>query len=308
MTKNRLLIFGNSYIDFIMKVKRAPERGETVLSNLDHSLQPGGLGLISALTASKYGTDVIFSTHIGEDENGDKLLKVLNNNGVDTRFIKVDKRKATGLNAVTIEDKTKYRTVSYPAANTSMSYDDIEAAFMSYPDAVLLNFDLKEDFLLDTIKYANDANVPVFLSCGSEFINYDIQDYSPIEVFLPNREAVYRITGIDPVDATSALHACVKIIGKIKTKYIVIKLGDRGAFAFDGVYSEIIPACEVDVLDTTMAGTIFSSALAHSYLQSKDIVSSAKFANAVASLSTAVEGAFYAIPDLDNVMKALKNL
>ena len=160
MTKNRLLVFGNSYIDFIMKVKRAPERGESVLSNLEHSLVAGGHGFISALTASKYGTDVVFSTHIGDDENGDKLLKILKENNVDTRFVKVDKRKPTGLNAITIEEKTKARKISYPSANTSMSYDDIEAAFMCYPDAVLLNFDLKEDFLIDTIKCASTANIP----------------------------------------------------------------------------------------------------------------------------------------------------
>ncbi len=302
MTKKRLLVFGNSYMDFSVKVKRAPERGETVVSTLDHSFLPGGLGTISATTASKYGTDVIYSTRIGEDENGEKLLKSLTSSDVDVRFVKSDKRKKTGINSIVIENGNKTRTVTFPGANTSLSYDDIESAFMCYPDAILLNCDLRSDFILDAVKFASNTNVPVILSCGSELTDLDIEDLGEVEIFSPNRDAVYKITGIDPTDANSALHACVKIINKIKCKYIVIKLGERGCFVFDGVYSEIIPALDVDVTDTTMAGTIFTAALAHKYLETGDISLASKFANTSASLSVSKDGAYSSIPELEEIL------
>lgn len=307
MKKNRLLIFGNSYIDFVMKVKKIPERGECVISSLGHYIQPGGKGLISALAAVEYGTDVVFSTRIGEDENGEKVLKALKDKNVDTRFIKVDKRKATGVNAIIIEDKTNFSTISYPASNTSMSYDDIESSFMCYPDALLLNFDLKEEFIYDAINFAHSADVPIFLSCGSEIENFDVQEFPPIEVFMPNREAVFSITGIDPIDANSCLHACVKIIGKMKTKCIVIKLGERGVFSFDGVFSEIIPALDVDAVDTNMAGTVFSGALVHSYLNTPDIFAASKFANSAASIFTTVEGTYNSIPSIEKINSFFNN-
>ncbi len=307
MAKNRLLVFGNSYMNFYMKVRRAPERSETVLSNLEHYFTPGGHGVVSAVTSARYGTDVIFCTRLGEDENAEKLIKVFKSNNIDTRFIKTDKRKPTGLNAITIEDKNKMRTITYNGANSSLCYDDIESAFMCYPDAVLLNFDLKDDFILDTVKFAHQNNVPIIISCGDELQDFDIQDLEQVDIFSPNREAVYKITGIDPIDTNSALHACVKIIGKIKCKYIVMKLGDRGTFVFDGVYSEIIPALDVEVEDTTMAGTIFTSALAHAYLECGNISKAAAFANAAASLSVTKEGAFSAIPDFDEVSQIVSN-
>lgn len=302
MTKKRLLVFGNSFMDFSMRVKRAPERGETVFSNLEHSFLPGGHGIISAVTAAKYGTDVIFCSRVGEDENGDKLLKMLNYHNIDARFVKTDKRKSTGINAIVIENLNKTRTITYPGANTSLCYDDIESAFMSYPDAVLLNCDLRSDFLIDTVNFASNNNIPIILSCGSELGDFDIEDICEIEIFSPNRETVHKITGIDPVDANTALHACVKLIGKIKCKYIVIKLGDRGCFVFDGVYSEIIPALDVDVIDTTMAGTVFTAALSHKYLETGDINESARFSNIVASLSIAKDGTYSSIPELEDVI------
>lgn len=307
MTQKRLLVFGNSYMNFNMKVRRAPERGETVISNLEHSLVPGGHGVASAVTAAKYGTDVVFCTRIGEDENGDKLMSAFKKSGIDTRFVKFDKRKLTGLNAITIEDKTMERVITYPGANSSLSFDDIESAFMCYPDAVLINFDLRDDFILDVSKFASDTKIPLIVSCGSEYKNFDIEDLGEIEIFMPNRETTFSITGIDPVDANSALHACVKLIKKIKCKYIVIKLGERGAFVFDGVFSEIIPAHDVEVVDTNMAGTVFSAALAHKYLSAGDIVESTKFANAVACLKLKSEGFYDNIPSLSEIDELLNN-
>ena len=307
MTQKRLLVFGNSYMNFNMKARRAPERGETVISNLEHSLVPGGHGVVSAITAAKYGTDVVFCTRIGEDENGEKLINAFKQNNIDTRFVKFDKRKPTGLNAITVEDKTSERIITYPGANSSLSFDDIESAFMCYPDAVLINFDLRDDLILDVSKFARDAKIPLIVSCGKEYKSFHIEDFDEIEVFMPNRETTFLITGIDPVDANSALHACVKLIKKIKCKYIVIKLGERGAFAFDGVFSEIIPAHEVEVIDTNMAGTVFSAAFTHMYLSTSDIIEAAKFANAAACLKLKSEGFYDAIPSLYEIDELLKN-
>lgn len=307
MNKSRLLVFGNTFMNFTMKVKRAPERGECVTSNLEHFYSVGGHGAISALTAAKYDTDVVFCSKIGEDENGDKLLKIFNHNNIDTRFLKRDKRIPTGLNAITIEDRNKSRIISYPGANSTLSYDDIESAFMCYPDAVLINSDLNTEFILDVINYAHELNVPIILSCSSEVRDFDIEDIGEVDIFSPNREAMYKMTGIDPIDVSSALHSCVKIIGKIKCKYIVIKLGERGCFVFDGVYSEIIPALDVEVIDDHMAGTIFTAALSNYYINSKDIVNSAKFANTVASLSVTKErDAYSSIPDIEQITEILK--
>ncbi|MBE6700838.1 MAG: hypothetical protein E7582_02985 [Ruminococcaceae bacterium] len=301
MSKKRLLVIGNSYMNFITKVKRAPERGETVLSNLDHLLVPGGLGAISAISAAKFGLDVVLCTRIGNDENGEKLKSHFINENLDMRFVITDRRKETGYKSITIEDGGKARTIVFPGANATLTFDDVESAFTCYPDAVLINYDLRDDLIFDTIKFAAASGIPVILSCGSEKTDVDVTGLDQVEIFAPNREQTFYLTGIDPVDVTSALRACVKMKNQMKTKLVVIKLGERGVFVFDGVYSEIIPARPVNVVDTTGAGTIFNAALAYSYLETGKITQAANFANAAASFSVSKDGVFNAIPTPSDV-------
>ena len=73
------------------------------------------------------------------------------------------------------------------------------------------------------------------------------------------------------------------------------------------MFSEIIPAHEVEIVDTKMAGTVFSAALTHKYLATGDIITSAKFANAVACLKLKSEGFHGAIPSLSEIYELLNN-
>ena len=115
------------------------------------------------------------------------------------------------------------------------------------------------------------------------------------------RDAVYKITGIDPTDANSALHACVKIINKIKCKYVVIKLGERGCFVFDGVYSEIAPSFETEVIDRRGVGSVFNAGLVSMYLSSGDIVKGVVYATVCASLCISADGEYSSIPTIDEI-------
>lgn len=301
MQKKRILVLGSSYIDFVAKVKRAPERGESIVSNLDHSFLPGGHGLISAITAAKLGSDVIFCSRIGDDDNGKKILDVLRSHNVDTRFVVTDKRKPTGLNSIVVEDSFRSRIISYPGANNALSMDDVEMSFTSYPDAFLMNLDMREDLYADAFKYIKTTDTLTVVSCGNEADDVDPSFFEGVEIFSPNKLQAYKLTGIDPVDANSALHASIKIANRLKCKYVVMKLGDRGAFVYDGVYSDIIPAHNVEVVDTRCAGVIFGAALAHAYLEFEDINKAAMFANAASSFSVSVDGLYSSVPGLDDV-------
>lgn len=307
MSKKKLLIFGNTYMEFISRVKRAPERLETVTSNFDHVIYPGGYGVITAISAAKLGIDAVLCSRIGDDENGEKISKIFSNYDIDARFVVTDKRKLTGVNSVTVEENNFIRTVTFPGANTNLVFDDAELSFTSYPDAILINTAIREDLVVDIIKFANESNIPVILSSENENNVFDYSRLGELEIFLPDRETAYKISGIDPVDANTALHACVKIVNTLKCKYVVIKLGQRGTFVFDGTYSQIIPEHEVEITDRMGSGMIFDAALSSGYLELKDINNAAIFANAAVSFSITKEGAFTSIPDFEDVKELLDN-
>lgn len=83
---------------------------------------------------------------------------------------------------------------------------------------------------------------------------------------------------------------------KVDTKYVVIKLGGRGAYIHDGKYSQLVPTYEGDVVDTTAAGDAFSAALTLEYLKSGDILHSVKYANVVGTMVVGKAGASTSLP------------
>ncbi len=302
MAKPRILVIGNSKIDFLMKIKRMPEKNEKAVSNHAYSFVPNGTALISAVTACELGSDVVVSTRVGNDTNGEKLKDIYLYKGIDTRFVVVDKKRVTALDLIISEQFDSERIISCPSASAALSDEDLEEAFMSYPDAVLMHFDTSDEIIYEAVKLANSKNIPIMLDpVGKKLSDFDFDPLGNIEIFSPNVEETYELTGIIPDDVESCLHACIKIINMIKCHYVIIKLGAKGAFVFDGVYSKIVPTTDITVEDRGEVGSIFNAALLHAYLATCDIVSAAGFANAVSSLSLTKKGSFDAIPSISEV-------
>mgnify|MGYP002514607811 CR=1 FL=1 len=109
------------------------------------------------------------------------------------------------------------------------------------------------------------------------------------------------LTGIRPSNLENCLRASIALCNKVDIKYVVLKLGARGCYVYDGKYCDLISPCEVPVVDTTAAGDVFTAALTAEYLRTEDILASAKFANAAGALAVSKKGAIASIPNLDEV-------
>ena len=105
------------------------------------------------------------------------------------------------------------------------------------------------------------------------------------------------LTGVELRDTERCLQACVKLWQRIKTKYIVLKLSDRGSFIYDGTFCEFVPSYNVTAQDTTGAGDAFTASLTLEYLRSKNIIKACKYANAVGALTVSKLGVVESLPD-----------
>lgn len=302
MTKPRILVVGSSVVDLHIKIRSLPERGEKTVTSNPYAFVPSGLGLISAVSASSFGSDVLFCTKVGADSHGDKLKSVFINNGIDLRFVFTDKKRSTALETFITDSSGISRSIYCPAANSTLSENELEEAFISYPDSLLIQGDVSDDILTESIYLANKKNIPVMFDPAQiDFNEFDVNSLGDIEIFSPNADEAYALSGIYPDSVESCLKACIKIINKIKCHYIVIKLRQKGCFIFDGVYSEIVPSFETEVADRAGVGSVFDSALLHRYLQNSDIISGAVYANMCSSLCLSHQGGFASIPKLSDI-------
>lgn len=296
--KKRILAVGSSNIDFVSRMPRVPEAGETLISNDTYSFVPGGKGANSAVAAARLGADVVFCTRLGNDNYASQLHDKYKSEGIDTRFVFRDKNAQTGLAVVMVEETGHNRIVVYPGSNALLSESDIEEAFTCYPDALLIQLEIDFNSVLFAANTASKQGAKIFLDAGPAKSDYPYASLPPLEVFSPNETETEIITGIKPTGSESCLRAAMAISSMIQTKYVVIKLGDRGCFVYDGThYHHIAPVDIGPAVDTTAAGDAFTAALTHRYLENgENIVEACEYANTVGAYVVTKPGAFSSLP------------
>lgn len=250
----------------------------------------------TALAASRMGGDTLMCARVGADSFGNRLIGFAKENGIDTRLMTIDKKRPTGLAAITVEADGTNRITVYKGANEALGDDDLEEAFMCYPDAVMLQFETNDYIVKKTIEIANEKDIPVIVDAGPARADYPLFDLGRLKVFSPNENETFTYTGIRPDSHNEYVHAVMKLAETVESDYYVLKLGGRGCYISDGKFSEILPAYNVEVVDTTAAGDAFTAAMTVEYIRTGDIIKACRYANAVGALTVSKRGSSASIP------------
>ena len=301
----RILVVSSANMDMVMNVARVPNGGETVIDKGEYSYIPGGKGANSAVAFSRLGGKCIFLTKLGKDANGDTLLKLYKNEGMDVSYIKRDESAGTGLAAILVEKTGQNRIIVFPGANSKIELDTVSNAIGSGPDALYMQFEINYDAIIHAANEAYKAGIPVFIDAGPANKDFPLEKLPKVTVFSPNENETESFTGIAPTDPDSCKRAALRLLERVKAEYIILKLGKRGAYIFDGENGVTKAPYDMPVVDTTAAGDAFTAALTLEYLRSGDIMSSCDFANAAGSITVSRKGASSSIPNKKEVEEFL---
>lgn len=308
MKKPRILVAGNTNMDFVCHAEHIPGAGETVTSESTYCFSPGGKGAYGAITAVRLGADVIFCTRVGNDDYGKQISQIYQKENIDCRFVFTDKEEKTGLAHIYRQSDGQTAKTLYPGANKNLSADDIEEAFTSYPDALLLQCEVNPLAVSFAVSQANKQKIPVFFDPSPLRKDFDLSTVGSCEVLCLNESETEYYTDLMPGSMENCLRASIRLYSMVKTKYMVIKLGTRGCFIYDGIHQELIPSLDVKAEDVSGAGDAFTAALAVRYMQNgNDISDAARFANCVAAYTVTKSGAFDAFPTVKQLESFINN-
>lgn len=303
MVKKRVLVISSANIDFVQRMRRVPYSGETVSEfENGYSYIPGGKGANSAITFARLGADCVFACKLGRDANGKRLSAIYSKEGIDTRYIWEDDAHPTGLASILVEENGKNRIIVYPGANNYITPADIEEPFTCYPDALYMQLEIPFPAVVEATRRANAAGIPVFLDAGPASVDYNLSSLGAIEIFSPNESETRVFTGITPNSEENCLRAAIRLSTLVNARYIVLKLGERGAFLYDGKEYYTFPAEKTNVVDTTAAGDVFTAALTYWYLEKGNILKAVDFAGCAAAVSVSRMGASPSVPTLSDVI------
>jgi ribokinase len=256
-----VLVIGSANLDYIVKVAAPPGPGETVLARtmIKH---PGGKGANQAVAAARLGADVRFMGCVGDDDDGEQLLRALRVENVDTSAVEIVAGEPTGLAFVSVFDNGENSITVVPGANHSMQPARVRRGITHDGRAspvIVMQAEIKPE-IVDAAVSAAAGSCRVVLNLAPYRVVPE-QTLAACDPLVVNQSEAAAMVGFAIPDATTAQRALAVIRESVRSA--VITLGGMGACWADSSGSGHVPAPPVDaVVDTTGAGDAFVGALA----------------------------------------------
>lgn len=297
-----IVVVGSLNMDLVVEVPAIPLPGETVLGK-NFATFPGGKGANQAVAAARLGAQVSLIGRVGKDAFGDQLLASARQNGIDVSHVGRDETAATGVAMIAVDEKGQNSIAVASGANFCLTADHVRQAWVELDDVDLLVMPLETR--LETIETA------VELACGSGttvILNpaparqLPEQLLAGVDVLVPNEPETAQLTGM-PVSTPQESQEAARQLLALGVGNVVLTLGSRGALILNGADEQftLVPARQVEVVDTTAAGDSFMGGLAVALGEGKSLVEAAQFANVVGALAVTRQGAQPGMPAREEV-------
>lgn len=311
MKKPAILVVGSFVMDQIATTEVFPNEGQTVLGK-SFAKAPGGKGANQAVQASRLGADVTMTGKLGRDANGEEMIRVCDEAGINTAHVAYDDNEASGCAVIILEsrpgEQTKNRIVVLPGSNMTMTQDDI--AFLkdeiSQYDMVILQLEIPMEINETVAALAHEAGVPVMLNPAPSAPISDTL-ISNLTYISPNEHEIADITGIriehegKDINMDQVKAACQALKDK-GAKNVLVTLGESGAalLSDEGFYHA--PCAQgVMAVDPTAAGDSFLGAFCTGVCCGWDMEDILRFANHTSAITVSNLGAMPSLPELEAV-------
>ena len=283
----KVLNMGSLNYDYVYGVDHIVVEGETLASTGMETFC-GGKGLNQSIALAKAGVPVYHAGLVGED--GDDLLKVCGQYGVNTQFI----RKIPGKSGHTIIQ------VDSQAQNCILLYGGSNRQFTrAYIDEVLDHFE-KGDLLL----LQNEINeMPYIVERAYEKEMVIVLNPSPYDERLSqvdmNKISIFLMNEIEGAQIAGTGHP-QEVLHVMRTRYpnarVVLTLGKEGAVYQDSktVYQQEV--YKVHAVDTTAAGDTFTGYFIAGLLQGMPVDEIMKRSARASAIAVSRKGAVDSIP------------
>lgn len=323
--------FGNLCVDIVLNVPTLPPASfkekldymkKLASSSPDEKLWEAGGNSNFAIAAARLGLQCAALGHIGGEKYGNFLYEVLEKEGVQVVRLQKDKiQEETLLCWVLVDpdhchgfcsrfDFNKNPAFKYIKELPRCAKEVIQRSKVLFCNGFLFD-ELTPELITSAVDFASETGCLLFFDPGprgkslfqgpidQQQALQKILGYS--DVLLLTAGEAEAVTGIaDPVLSAKELLARGRC-----TKWVVVKMGDKGCFltTAHGVYQ--VPAFTVDVKDTVGCGDSFAAAITLGYTRGLPILSTLALANAVGAATAMGCGAGRNVATLDNVRSIL---
>ncbi|MCX8182015.1 MAG: carbohydrate kinase family protein [Candidatus Methanomethyliaceae archaeon] len=277
-----VLSAGNINIDLSFLINKLPDLDGEETADLE--IFHGGSAANFAVGVSRLGLKAGILGCVGDDEFGREAICELKKAGVVTDFVRVSKGKRTGTVCVLVDKSGGRRMLAYRGANV-----ELESLVEDLPEAKFIQLcNVSRNVLMKIKKSRGRARIS--LDPGGSVVELTPEDLDGVDLLLLNELECRLLTRSEYREGTRKLSEYVR--------QVVVKLGERGAYAFDGREEKIQRALRVKVVDTTGAGDAFDAGFITAFIKGMGIEECLRWGIATASLKIQRRGAREGLPTL----------
>jgi ribokinase len=290
-----VFVLGSINQDFVLKVDRRPQPGETV-TNAELSTHNGGKGANQAAAAALLGASVTFLGRVGDDEFGEPLVQALGEKGIDTSLVERASDASTGAAFITVTPDGENAITVAPGANRSLTPQEVDAASGAIGNARVLvaQMEIPVETVLRAVGVASERGTRALVNLAPTF-EVPRELLERLDPLVVNEHEATFLLGNEVEGVDGALSAAPELLS-IGPRSAVITIGEAGAVFADGESVEHILAPKVEVVDTTGAGDAFVGALATCLAGGASLEEAVAYAVRAGAAAVTREGAQGALP------------
>jgi ribokinase len=302
----KVAVVGSLNVDYIASVEQLPAAGETVAA-ARFIRQFGGKGANQAVAAARQGARVALIGCVGDDNDGASYRRRLSAEHISSAGISTARSFPTGVALIAVDKKGENMIVVSSGANGAMSPLLIRTSKTQIATArtLLLQFEVPMPAVIEAIRVANRANVPVVLNP------------SPLREGFPWSSCALDTLVVNSGEARAIFGPSLKKAAILRRRLarwqiqrLVITRGSRPTVCLDAEGRTEIATLAVKPVDTVGAGDAFAGAYAARRAEGLDAVSAIRYANCAGALATLKPGAQEGIPRraaTEGALRRLKN-
>ena len=276
-----IYVIGSINTDLVINAPYMPQSGETLTGDGFFTAH-GGKGANQAVAAARLGGNVIMCGCVGDDGFGESSLKALQNDGVNTSYIRVVGNTPTGT-AVIVVVNGDNRIILDKGANGKLTKEDIDVALENAKegDIYLTQLENPIEVIGYGLKKAREKGMFVVLNPAPA--NVEIEPYLEYcDLVTPNETETELFGGRE------------KLLEKVST--LLVTLGGDGFEILTKNDRKKYPCIQIKPVDTTAAGDTLCGGLVTYLSEGKTLEEAAKFGSKAASIACTRKGAQPSIP------------
>ncbi|PWC19306.1 ribokinase [Brenneria roseae subsp. roseae] len=277
----KILVTGSLHYDIMIQADHRPEKGETVIGS-NCSYKFGGKGGNQAVSAARAGARVSFAGVVGADDQGHFLRAVLNEHGIDTRYVAVTDAVPSGISVALMDAQGDYGAVVVSNANNHIEPQQFsDDNLWRQVNMLLLQNEIPEAANLQAATQAKRRGVTVCLNAApARKLGASMQ--SCVNLLVVNAIEARDLSGVAVLNLQDACSAA-EILSRTYPA-VVVTAGEHGvAFCETGQSSQSLPAKKIELVSTHGAGDCFMGMLCTSLLQGRSLAQSVADANLAAA-------------------------